>query len=166
MECVKEGNLKFSFEGPNAFKYDDLDFYRKQFCKIQCTKGVDIIYVADDAAWLIEVKNFHKDRKKEISLEDELTQKVRDTLACLAAAHACTNNDDESKNIAAMALSRRRWRVAFHLDGLDKIVSDYPGVLQMKLTNKLESIDEGVVITNINSQTDVPWKVQDTTRAG
>lgn len=116
-----EGSLRSSFDDDHdVLKYDDSPFYCQQFQSIQYTKAVDMVCVTDDAAWLIEVKDYNNEREKEISLEDELVQKVRDTLAGLAAANTKDNNDNDSREIAAAALSRRSWRVALHIEGLDE----------------------------------------------
>lgn len=159
MICLTEGALEFSFDGPNAFEYDDSDFYRKQFDRLQYTKGVDFVYVTKDAAWLIEVKDYRMATEADPELRDKLVQQVRDTLAGLAAANANTNRDDDSRNIAAMALSRRRWRVAFHLEGLDRFGAELRSNLQIELGNRLKSIDRRVVITSNDFQIGIPWKV-------
>ena len=155
-----EGSLRFSFDDAHSvLKYDDSSFYCERFQSIQNTKAVDIVCVTEDAAWLIEIKDYGHEREKEISLEDELVQKVRDTLAGLAAANTEGNNDNTSREIAATALSRRSWRVAFHLEGLDEFTLDLPANLQIKLKKRLNSIDKKSMVLNIPYQAAVPWTV-------
>lgn len=160
MVDVVEGSLRFSFDDAhNVLKYDDSQFYCKQFKSIQYTKAVDIVCVTDDAAWLIEIKDYNNEREKEISLEDELVQKVRDTLAGLAAANTKDNNDNTSREIAAAALSRRSWRVVFHIEGLDEFTRDLPANLHIKLKRRLNPIDKKSMVLNMPYQTSVPWTV-------
>lgn len=155
-----EGSLRFSFDDAhNVLKYDGSTFYCEQFKRIQYTKAVDMVCVTDDAAWLIEIKDYNNEREKDIPLEDELIQKVRDTLAGLAVANTEDHNDNTTREIAAAALSRRRWRVAFHIEGLDEFTQDLPTNLHIKLKKRLNPIDKKSMVLSIQYQADVPWKV-------
>ena len=118
MTEIEEGALKFSFpDHCKASKYDDWSFYRNQFKSVAGgSKAVDILCLANDVAWLIEVKDYRQHpREKRIDLGDEVASKVRDTLAGLATASANANSDDE-RALARQALAKRRWRVALHLE--------------------------------------------------
>ena len=118
MTEIEEGALKFSFpDHCKASKYDDWSFYRNQFQFVAGgSKAVDILCLANDTVWLIEVKDYRQHRRsKLIDLDDEVASKVRDTLAGLAAATANANSDDE-RALARQALAIRRWRVALHLE--------------------------------------------------
>lgn len=55
---IEESNLKFEFEEEvEAIKFDDTDFYRKEFNKLPEGKGVDIIACSSDCIQFIEIKN-------------------------------------------------------------------------------------------------------------
>ena len=89
MTEIEEGDLKFSFpDHCEAGKYDEWSFYRNQFQSVASgSKAVDILCLSDDAAWLIEIKDYRlHPRQKLIDIDDEVASKVRDTLAGLAAA--------------------------------------------------------------------------------
>ena len=118
MTEIHEGNLKFMFPGDcQVDKYDDWSFYCNQFQSTAGgSKAVDILCISDEAAWLIEIKDYRKHRRMKLSdIEDELASKVRDTLAGLAAASANANSIDE-QSLAWQALRVRRWRVVLHLE--------------------------------------------------
>ena len=115
---IEVGDLTFSFlDRCDAGKYDDWSFYRNQFQSVAgSSKAVNMLCVDDDAAWLVEIKDYrHHPRTMPVDLGDEVAGKVRDTLAGLAAASAKANDDDE-RRLARRALAKRRWRVALHLE--------------------------------------------------
>jgi hypothetical protein len=115
---ITEGNLTFTFPPrAQASKYDDWSFYRSQFnTAFGGSKAVDIVFADSDAAWLIEVKDYRQhDRTKPQELGEEVAQKVRDSLAGLAAAAANANEPDE-KRLAQRLLQKRCWRVVLHLE--------------------------------------------------
>ena len=60
MSDIREGRLTFSFPREHeAAKYDAWQFFQQRFQSIgEGTKAVDIVCVASDAAWLIEVKDY------------------------------------------------------------------------------------------------------------
>lgn len=118
MTEIEEGALKFSFpDDCEASKYDEWSFYRNQFQSVaDGSKAVDMLCIAGDTSWLIEVKDYRRHpRTKLIDVGGEVASKVRDTLAGLAAASANANRDDE-RRFARRALAKRRWRVALHLE--------------------------------------------------
>ena len=118
MTEIREGALTFSVPDHCAIgKYDEWSFYRNQFQSVAGgSKAVDILCLEDDAAWLVEIKDYRRHpRTKSIALCDEVAIKVRDTLSGLAAASANANNPDEQA-LARRALAMRRWRVALHLE--------------------------------------------------
>lgn len=166
MTTLTEGRLTFTFDtGCDVGKYDDWSFYRQNFQSAAGgSKAVDFVCVSKSVAWLIEVKDyrFHP-RAKLIDLSDEIAAKVRDTLAGLATA--ATNADDPNeKEIAQLALSsRRRWRVALHLEQpaqnsrLWQKVPD-PTKLLPKLKKKLKFVDPDPEIVDTNrSCADMNW---------
>ena len=118
MTTIAEGSLTFSFPDSDlASKYDDWAFYRNQFQNVAGgSKAVDILFVTAHEAWLIEVKDYRlHPRTKTIDLAAEVAMKARDTLAGLAAA-SVNANDAQERKLAQRALSKRRWRVALHLE--------------------------------------------------
>ena len=168
MTEIEVGELTFEFPSDcEATKYDEWKFCLKRFQSIQDgTKAVDIVCVAPDEAWLIEVKDYREHaRTKPSEISDEVAAKVRDTLSGLAAASANAEDDDE-KEIAKRALIRRCWRVALHLEqagsagsGLWPRPMDDAKVL-LQLRRKLRSVDAGALVVNIAASVHhVPWAV-------
>ena len=158
----------FSFpDHCEAGKYDEWAFYRNQFQPVAGgSKAVDILCVADDAAWLIEVKDYRQHRReKSNDLGDEIAGKVRDTLSGLAAASANANCREE-RALARRALARRRWRVALHLEQprgsrLRPRPIDPANVLAKLRSRKLKAVDaHPVVLDSQDRRPDVPWTVQ------
>ena len=170
MTEIVEGDLTFAFpDHCEADKYDEWSFYRNQFQSVAGgSKAVDILCVSDDAAWLVEIKDYRRHpRTKAIEIEDELASKVRDTLAGIAAASAKANDHDE-RALARRALKRRRWRVALHLEQpnvrsrLRPQPLDVANLLaRIRKCRKLKAVDAHPVIVNREKiPRDVPWNVQ------
>ena len=149
-----------------AVRYDTWDFYRKSFQSIVSgTKAVDILCIAQDASWLIEVKDYRQHpRTKPIDLGDEVARKVRDTLSGLAAASANAQDSGE-RGLAIRALAKQRWRVALHLEqqtgsALRPQAINSADVLQ-KLRRQLKAIDaKPLVLNRQTSNLAEPWTVQ------
>ena len=167
MTEIREGQLKFVFpDHCEAAKYDAWGFYRKSFQSIASgTKAVDILCIAQDASWLIEVKDYrHHPRTKPIDLDDEFAEKVRDTLSGLAAASANAQDPDE-RRLARRALEQRRWRVALHLEQqtgskLRPQAINRADVL-LKLRRRLKAVDaQPLVLSRQEPGSDEPWTVQ------
>ena len=167
MTEIEEGDLRFSFpDHCEVGKYDDWAFYRNQFQSVAGrSKAVDILCVADDAAWLIEVKDYRQHpRTKPSDLGDELARKVRDTLAGLAAASKNANCQEE-RALAKRALERRRWRVALHLEqprvGWRFRPINPASVLAQIRRSKLKAVDpHPMVLHRETHRPDIPWTVQ------
>ena len=163
MTTISEGSLTFSFsDAHEAVKYDEWPFYRRCFQVIPHTKAMDIICVTSEAVWLIEIKDYRKhNRKKQGTIEEEVAQKVRDTLAGLAAASA----DGGGRGLANMALSRHRWRVVLHIERARKAMAN-TSTLQMKLQRYLKGVDANLLVTDAEHvPKTVPWTVRvDTTK--
>ena len=90
MTEIEEGDLKFSFpDHCEAGKYDEWSFYRKQFQSVaDGSKAVDILCLSDDAAWLIEFKDYRKHpRQKLIDIGDEVASKL-DVLRWWSTVHS------------------------------------------------------------------------------
>lgn len=169
MTEIEEGALTFSFpDHCEASKYDDWSFYRSQFNSVAGgSKAVDILCLADNVAWLIEVKDYRRHpREKRIDLGDEVASKVRDTLAGLATASANANNDDE-RVLARRALAQRRWRVALHLEQPNVRSRLRPRPFNVadivsKLRSKtLKAVDAHPVVLDCGApRPDIPWTVR------
>ena len=169
MTEIEEGGLRFSFPDPcEAGKYDDWAFYREQFQSVAgSSKAVDIVCVADAAAWLIEVKDYRRHpRTKPSDLDVELAGKVRDTLAGLAAASANANCQEE-RALARRALAKHRWRVVLHLEQprvpsrLRPRPVDVASVLTKMRGRKLKAVDSHpLVLDRGTHRSDIPWTVQ------
>ena len=168
MTEIHEGDLKFTFSDCcKVGKYDDWSFYRNQFMSVAGgSRAVDILCVSDEAAWLIEIKDYrHHGREKPTGIVDELAGKVRDTLAGLAAASANANDCDE-KALARHALQARRWRVALHLEqrrGRSRLWPKPFDVanLMLKLRKKVKAVDAHPLILDRRAdRLKLPWIVQ------
>ena len=165
---IEEGDLNFSFpEHCEASKYDDWAFYRNQFKLVAGgSKAVDILCLAEDAAWLVEVKDYRQHpRMKSTDLGDEIAKKVRDTLSGLAAASANANDDDE-RTFARRMLTKRRWRVALHLEQphVRSRLRPKPfniADVEFKLRSQLKPIDaHPLVLDRQTVRDDIPWTIQ------
>ena len=164
MTVIREGNLEFSFPPEcTASKYDEWAFYRNQFVNVAQSKAVDFLCIHDSCAWLVEVKDYrYAPRTKPSEIHAEVAAKVRDTLAGLAAARM--KAVDAEKQGARRALGRRRWRVALHLEQVQRpsrlkpIVAD-PADLCIKLRNALRAVDPRAAVIDSRSQW-VPWTVR------
>ena len=100
-----------------VWKYDDSDFYQKQFQNFAGgVKAMDAIAL-DPAKtlWLIELKDYRQNkRRKPSSVFDEVAGKVRDTLAGLAVARVSATAPQE-RSWAQQALGCGKIRVALQL---------------------------------------------------
>ena len=102
MVNLEVDGLSFTFEDHlSVGKYDDWAFYRRHFSKVQNgIKAVDLIAVAGETVWLIEVKDYRtQQRTKAIDLADEVAQKVIFTLAAMLPAKVNTSVEEE-RNLA------------------------------------------------------------------
>lgn len=164
MTVIREGNLEFAFPPEcMASKYDEWAFYRNQFGYVAKSKAVDFLCIHDSCAWLIEVKDYRDARRTKLTeIHVEVAEKVRDTLAGLAAAK--TNAADSEKDEAGRALRQRRWRVALHLEQTQRpsrlrpTVAD-PATLRTKLRRAIRAVDPHATVIDSRSQS-VPWTVR------
>ena len=168
MPTLQEGNLTFDFPGDETAvaKYDDLSFYRRQFQQV-CGRAtaVDFVFIEGNRTWLIEVKDYRQQpRKKPSDIADEVAEKVRDTLAGLAACR-CNADDDEERRVAHRALSTERLGVVLHLEQpatdskLFPRVAD-PASLQQKLKQLLGPVDPNPAVVDRNTVTaPLNWQV-------
>lgn len=116
--AIQEGALTFTFPATGmASKYDECSHYRNQFQQTcGASKAVDIVFVEDGVAWLIEVKDFRQHaRLKTIELPEEIAIKVRDTVAGLVSAK-CLASDADEKRCARALVRANIIRVVCHLE--------------------------------------------------
>ena len=166
---IQEGHLEFDFEtgdGSMASQYDEWSFYRNQFVSVtKGTKAVDFIYVdkAHDITWFIEVKDYrHPDTVviKPSELADVVAQKVRDSLAGLAAAR-CNANDPAEREFSEAALRTSEIRVVLHMEqiNLNHRFIDPANVLT-KLKQQIKAVDpHPAVVNQANLKVNMCWKV-------
>jgi hypothetical protein len=113
-----EGRISFTFSDADfAEKYDDWQHYRNVYQKAcGSSQAVDFIVSTGRELWMIEVKDFRRHRRtKEISLHDEITKKVRDTMAGLISAQFNAANTSEVQ-YARSATSCTTLRIGVHLE--------------------------------------------------
>ncbi|MGI9274074.1 MAG: hypothetical protein ACR2PT_04330 [Endozoicomonas sp.] len=165
-----EGKLKFTFPevSYSATQYDSWSFYRNQLSNnaFGGSKAVDFICVEDGVTWLIEVKDYRRDRRtKAIDLPLEVAQKVRDTLAGLAAAR-CNANDSEEERIAILCLIQKRLRVVLHLEQPANPGKLFPQAIdpakaKQKLKQLLKAVDPHPLVVDKNRlPATVHWQVE------
>jgi hypothetical protein len=151
-----EGRLSFEFVGVDfAEKYDEWRHYRNKFnSACGSSKAVDFIVSKDNELWLIEVKDFRRNRRtKPIDLADEIALKVRDTMAGLVSTKFVGANPGEV-TASASALSKGKLRVALHLEqprNPSRLfpISVNPANIKMKLRQNLKFADAHPVVVDL-----------------
>lgn len=168
MQELVEGRLTFSFPEPlNAQKYDEWSFYRNQLTNaFGGAKAVDFICLDEHCGWLIEVKDYRFDKRtKPGDLGEEVSNKVRDTLAGLVAA-SCNANDQDERRFAAKVLKKNTLRVVLHIEQPEKHSKLFPRIvspasLVMKLKQLLKAVDAHPLVVDQHSLTPaMGWSVQ------
>ena len=157
---LKEGRLAFHFQGVKlATQYDNWQHYRNQYSSAcGSSKAVDFIVCKNREVWLIEVKDYRRNkRSKKMDLAEEVALKVRDTLAGLVSAQFLATNAQERSDAKA-ALSQRKLCVALHLQQPKNPSRLFPRVynpanLTLKLKQQLRFIDPH---TRLIDTTDFP----------
>lgn len=145
---LNEGGLSFKLEQVDfAEKYDDWRHYRNVYnSACGSSKAVDFLVSKAGTLWLIEVKDYRRHpRTKPSDLADEVTVKVRDTMAGLVSA-AFVGVDAHEKKISRGALALRKLRFVLHLEQPSKPsrlfpVSVDPADILMKLKQRLRFAD-------------------------
>ncbi|KPA17871.1 cysteinyl-tRNA synthetase [Candidatus Magnetomorum sp. HK-1] len=100
MRIITEGDLRFSFPDDwSIVKFDDCNFYRHRISKCQETKAVDILAWSGEVLYMIEAKDFRREKIKNQprltggELAIEVAQKVRDTIAGIFGAYRWKNEE-------------------------------------------------------------------------
>ena len=165
MPSIIEGSLTFDFPSHwKASKFDNWIFYRNQFQKV-CggSKAIDILAIEPKVCfWVLEIKDYRlHPRVKAIGMVDEMTSKVRDTLAALVAAKV-NANDDEEKDLATKALQCSRIRVVLHLEQPIKHSTLFPRAINpanvlLSLRRLIKAIDPHPLVIETNRMLGVAW---------
>ncbi|ETR69007.1 MAG: hypothetical protein OMM_09963 [Candidatus Magnetoglobus multicellularis str. Araruama] len=83
----------------SIIKFDDCNFYRHRIARCQETKAVDILAWSGEILYMIEAKDFRKERIKNQprltggELAIEVAQKVRDTFSGIFGAYRWNNEE-------------------------------------------------------------------------
>ena len=149
MLSVTVDSFRFDFPvGWICLKYDECTYYREHFNGLASSKAVDLLALAPQRAelWMVEIKDYRANRRtKPSNLISEIAQKVRDTLAGLAAGRLVAN-DLNSRAFAADAMRVARLRVAFLLEQPGSPSKLFPQVINpanatMALKKALRAVD-------------------------
>ena len=173
---IEEGSVLLSFEnGAKAQKYDESRFYREAFSSTAGgSGGVDVVCLAREACWLVEIKEIRRNLAEDRGLHDLKIQdtlgraaiQVRDTLSGLATARLRAVGED--REFAREAFSAGKWRVVVHFDQRDSRTSrlrPHGAVSLASLRSKLRkigsvgAIDPRAVAMDSTSPAEVPWTV-------
>jgi hypothetical protein len=165
---VVENSLAFDFPVTwRIAKYDKWTFYLNHFQSVcSSAKGVDIIaLVPSGVVWLIEVKDYRAGpRQKQLELAEEVAQKVRDTLAGLAAARVRALVGAE-QDMANRVLQGIDLKVVLHLEQGSKPTRLHPVEDHTKLVQKLKqllrAIDHHPKISNLAEGNKYGWEVRE-----
>lgn len=181
MPTIPVEQLTFSFPASwEASQFDEWSFYRNQFIRSgnaratcsQCmnqsdagSRAIDILAIDEHkCCWLIEVKDYRGNvRTKVIDIPDEVTLKVRDSLATLAAARVNANDAGE-KALAAKAMRCSLLRVVLHLEQPAKHSKLFPRAfdpsnVQQRLRQLVKSIDPHPIVTEMGKMNGIAWSV-------
>ena len=159
--------LWFAFEsGAQATPYDEWAYFNYHFKRLATNvRAMDVVCIHAGTCWLIEAKDYRQyPRTKPSSIADELTEKVRDTLAGLTAA-AFQANVAEELALARDALDSERLRVVLHLEQPRKPSRLKPKVvdeadLKQKLKQRLRAVDPRILVVDQDRLGgDLPWSV-------
>lgn len=128
-------------------KYDEWAFYRRHFQSFaKNKKAVDVLGLAQDGTlWLIEVKDYRRNRRSKPSrIEQEIAEKVSDTLSGLAAARIRATGHEQG--IADQAMHCKSIRVALQVAQPVKPSRLFPQVvdpadMQIKLKKAVRVVD-------------------------
>jgi len=164
---IQEGKLSFSFEF-DAIKFDDCQYYRKHFIKIQNGIGaVDILAVEGNLGYLIEIKDYTHPETKDLTPNGLIETIVNKVLSTLAAILPMKNNAVVSteKNIANNFSKTAQIRVVLHIEippprrTLKQSCFDLQNI-QTKLGKRLKPIDAHAKVVSKANLKSLPWIVQ------
>lgn len=157
---LKEGRLIFLFDDSfqQAKKYDELEFYRLHFCRIQETKAVDIICIDSENTYLIEIKDYsHHSRTKTEPLHQEIAKKIRDSIAGLYWASKMTLPALARESEFAKRALEHDMKLVFHCEVPIKM-KDLLAVQRQALKKIFRTIDRNLIVDCKADR--FPWKIQ------
>jgi len=167
---IKEGKLTFNFPIPfNAISFDDTNYYRKHFIKIQeGIKAIDILAIKGNKNYIIEIKDYTHPETTDLSqiqLVEDIIKKVICSLSMIYPM-SLEANDTNEQNIAIEFLQNRELFIIFHIEippprrGLRQ--SKYKlANIQMKLRERLKSITSksNIKVVSKSNLKNLPWSV-------
>jgi hypothetical protein len=143
-----------TFTFADSWETEIYDKWPSYLGKLQAmeAKGVDVIAVHDEEAWLIEVKDYTNPQTERIPLADlpkTIAAKCLDTLGGLVTVSR--DQDVEQRAFAAAALGKRSLRVVLHVEIPQKTgrLSNPKSVqigLRRKLRQAVKAIDPHALI--------------------
>jgi len=161
---IQEKNLSFCFEF-DAIKFDDSQYYRDHFVKIQNgISAVDILAVNGNIGYFIEIKDYtHPDTKK-LKLNDLIDAVANKVISSLSAILPMKINAGIpiEKELATLFSKTNEIKVFLHLElpppksKLEQSTWDFQTV-QMKLKNRLKPIDAHPKVVCKKYPNRFPW---------
>lgn len=161
---IQEGNLSFRFEF-DAIKFDDCQFYRGHFIKIQNgIRAVDILAVDGSIGYLIEIKDYTHPVTAELKLNDLIDAIVNKVISSLSAILPMKINasNQREKDLATLFSNINEIKVILHLElphprsKLEQSTWDFQNV-QMKLKSRLKPIDAHPKVVSKKYPHHFPW---------
>lgn len=164
---VQEGELTFAFpDNWTVLKYDELSYVRKHLGKFGAgSKAVDFVALDphQGCLWVIEVKDYRDWRRsKTIGLVDEVSKKVRDSLAGLVVLMH-RGGADYPAEAEKLLCEAQCLRIVLHIERpavRSRLRPDLPDVkaLHDALRRELKFIDNQARVTS-REVGNVPWSV-------
>lgn len=166
MQTIPVDSLTFVFKDNwKVSKIDEWSYYRNQFQKV-CggAKAVDLLVVdQNNCAWLIEAKDYRQHRRtKTIDIAEEVSCKVRDSLAGMFACHVYSN--DAEKGLARAAFNANKFRIVLHLEQPSRHSKMFPrsidpAQVKQKLKQLIKPIDPHPLVLEMSNMRNVAWSV-------
>jgi len=167
MTVLREGSIEYVFDDSwTVSKYDQWPFYRKHFVTaFGGAKAVDVMAQdPDDTLWLVEIKDYSShDRTKRLDLCDEISIKVRDSLAGVVAA-AKWHSHHPNLIDARKHLSAKKLRVVLHIEQPPNHNSVLPrgfntAKLRQRIHQSMRSVDPHPIVVDLASFK-LPWQAR------
>lgn len=121
--AIHEQNLLFTFEDSwQVVKLDDHRAYRSGLGKLAGSKAVDFLGIHQNQLYFIEAKDFrghrieNQQRLRSGQLGTEIAQKVRDSVACIVAAHRQSGNSEWQPFLKILRDQRKLVKVVVWLE--------------------------------------------------
>lgn len=164
MTTLNIDGLIFTFPANwQASKYDDWDFYQKEFKRQNGIKAMDVVALSsENVAFFIEVKDYRNPRAvfpKPSELAQTIATKVVDTLAALLPAKLNAVEPHE-KSMAVDILNCNSLQIFLHIEQPQNksYIIDLADI-QQKLKQRLRAIDKNPKVVSMNKMANLPWIV-------